>query len=276
VRPRGRRAARAIAPILILGGVLGAAVAPARAQTAPAPSVEDLARLSQNPLSGLRSLEVSPQINVDTPDGHVQSTLSLEATWPFALDEHWLLVSYSTLSAVWQDGTTQRNPSLAGLGPTVIDLLVTPSESGSLIWGAGPVVQLPTTTNDALGSDRFALGPALVLAVQPGPVTAGVLVQNLWSFDGDGADAIDVFSAQYFLSYNLPRGWFLQSNATITADWKAPAGDRFTVPLGAGFGKVFQLGRLSLSASAQALWNAATPPGVGRWAATAQLSLLLP
>ena len=39
---------------------------------------------------------------------------------------------------------------------------------GGLIWGAGPVVQLPTNTND-LGNKNWGLGPsAVVLRIQHG------------------------------------------------------------------------------------------------------------
>ena len=57
------------------------------------------------------------------------------------------------------------------------------------------------------------------------------------------------------LAPNLPRGWFLESSATVTADWEADQSDRWTVPLGGGFGKVFTLGSHSLSVSTQAYWK---------------------
>ena len=67
------------------------------------------------------------------------------------------------------------------------------------------------------------------------------------------------FSAQYWLNYNLPRGWFLESNATPTADWEAALADRWTMPLAGGFGKVFTLAGHSLSASAQGSYNVKEP-----------------
>ena len=35
--------------------------------------------------------------------------------------------------------------------------------AGNWILGAGPVALFPTATDDALGSDQFGLGPAVVL-----------------------------------------------------------------------------------------------------------------
>lgn len=61
---------------------------------------------------------------------------------------------------------------------------------------------------------------------------------------------------KYFLTYNLPKGWFLFSNSTISADWLA---DRSTVPVGGGLGKVFNIGKQSVSLSAQGFYNVVTP-----------------
>lgn len=47
----------------------------------------------------------------------------------------------------------------------------------------------------------------MVLA-KPGAWLVGALVQNFWSFAGDGDDA-DALSFQYFVNYNFPSGWYL-------------------------------------------------------------------
>ena len=140
----------------------------------------------------------------------------------------------------------------------------------ALYWAVGPVLQLPTATNGDLGSQRWAAGPSVGLFVQPLPWTAGVLLENAWGRH------FSEFSAQYWLNYNLPRGWFLESNATPTADWEAALADRWTMPLAGGFGKVFTLAGHSLSASAQGSYNVKEPRTGPQWGASLALQLLLP
>jgi len=138
------------------------------------------------------------------------------------------------------------------------------------------VIQIPTATDPALGSNRWAAGPAVALFVQPGPWTAGALIENVWSSREAGTQNVDAFSLQYDLTWNGPRGWFVESNATITSDWTAHPGDRWIVPVGGGFGKVFTVGRWSLSASAEVFYNAVRPSGGAQWSPSISLQLLFP
>ena len=46
---------------------------------------------------------------------------------------------------------------------------------------------------------------------------------------------------QPFVNYNFPDGWYVTSSPIITADWETGHGDRWTVPIGGGFGRVFKM-----------------------------------
>lgn len=83
-------------------------------------------------------------------------------------------------------------------------------------------------------------------------------------------------SAQDWLNYELPRGGFLESNATVTADWEGTLADRWTVPIAGGFGKVFTLAGQALSASAQGQYNVKEPPRGPSGGGSLSLQLLLP
>jgi hypothetical protein len=52
-------------------------------------------------------------------------------------------------------------------------------------FGAGPVVTLPTATDDALGSRKWGVGPSAAAIVIPGDWVIGVLAQNVWAVAGD-------------------------------------------------------------------------------------------
>jgi hypothetical protein len=131
-------------------------------ETNQAPSVEELAKLKQNPVSGLRQIILQGVIGPEVPDsGKTAGAYSLQAVWPFSLNEDWKLISYTILPVLQvpvPDETT-----MVGLSDTLINLFVSPKKPGKLIWGAGPAILLPTRTDPDLGSDRLGLGPSLVL-----------------------------------------------------------------------------------------------------------------
>jgi hypothetical protein len=49
---------------------------------------------------------------------------------------------------------------------------------------------------------------------------------------------VNQFLAQYFINYNLDKGWFLEWAPILTADWMATAQNRWLVPFGGGTGKL--------------------------------------
>ena len=61
-----------------------------------------------------------------------------------------------------------------------------------------------------------------------------------------------------------------------TADWKADSGNRWTVPLGGGVGKVFRLGKLPININSQALYNVEHPDFGPDWQLRFQMQFLFP
>ncbi len=75
-----------------------------------------------------------------------------------------------------------------------------------------------------LGTGKFSVGPAIVALVQPGKWTLGVLVNNLWSVAGPSNRAdVNSMTLQYFVNYNLNKGYYLTLQPIISANWNAPA-----------------------------------------------------
>ncbi len=256
---------------------LVALVVAAAAYAQEPPSLEELAKLRANPLSGLHNFTLQDQGNFDfAGTGQAQNVITLQAVYAVSLSENWSLVAQPIVPIVTQPGSDPGEGQTSGLGATVVTAVITPKETGTLIWGVGPVLGIPTTTDHELGTERWAAGPSIALFVEPGNWILGVLLQNAWSFAGGGDSSVNAFGGEYFLTYNLPQGWFLESNATATADWEAPENARWTVPLGGGGGKVFTLGKQSLSASAQAFYNIVTPSSGSDWSLSVALQILLP
>ena len=94
---------------------------------------------------------------------------------------------------------------------------------------------------------------------------------------GPDRNDLNFFLLQYFVNYNLPDAWYLTSAPIITADWEARSDDRWTIPFGGGFGKVFRLGGLPpMNFNIQVFYNVENPDIGPEWSARFQLALLFP
>ena len=245
-------------------------------ETSQTQSASDLAKLKQDPVSGLRQVIVQAQVSPDLPgSGKTAANYSVQPVWPFSLNEDWKVISYTILPVIQQPSANGED-SIVGLGDTLINLFFAPKKPGAVVWGVGPAVMLPTRTDPALGSDRLGLGPAGVVFYAKDAWSAGLVLQNVWSMGGEGINEVNTFAAQYIFNYNLPDGWFLYSNATITGNWLADSNNRWTVPVGGGFGKVFNLGKQPVSLSFQAFRNVVTPDNGPDWSGMVQFSLMFP
>jgi hypothetical protein len=87
------------------------------------------------------------------------------------------------------------------------------------------------------------------------------LFDNVWSFAGSDDEDINEFNFQYQVVYLFPniKDWFFISNWIAEADWEAPSGDKWTVPIGGGFGKQFKIVEHQLQAYGQLGYNVIKP-----------------
>jgi hypothetical protein len=94
-----------------------------------------------------------------------------------------------------------------GLADTaVLDVVVFDASFGR--WGVGPVLSIPTATDEGLGTGKWSLGPALVGISKVGSLQFGVLGTWMGSIAGDrDRDNVSVLSLQPFASYGLGDGW---------------------------------------------------------------------
>jgi hypothetical protein len=234
---------------------------PANSQAQSTPS--DIAKQIHNPLSSLKEvifqLDVLPDVGPDEKTDWVQT---FQPVYPFAVGDGWKLVTYSIIPVVSQPSLAPGDSRTNGLGDsTFFGYFVPPNEDGALIWGFGPALQAPTNTDANLGIDKWAAGPALIVGSQPGNWSLWALFDNVWSFAGTDSEDINLFNFQYQVVYLFPQytDWFFISNWTASADWEAPSNDRWTVPVGGGFGKLFKIGEQQFQAYGQVGYNAVRP-----------------
>ncbi|MGB8553444.1 MAG: porin family protein, partial [Pseudolabrys sp.] len=76
--------------------------------------------------------------------------------------------------------------------------------------------------------------------------------------------------------YNMAHGWYLTSSPAITANWLAAPGEKWTVPIGGGFGRLFKVGDQPVNAQIQAFYNVERPTGTSDWQLRTSVALLFP
>jgi hypothetical protein len=248
-----------VAPVLWL-----AAVARAQAPESPAAAAEEseLAREVENPVSKVGSIDLQGGADFGIgPYDRVRNILSIQPTFGFSLTKDVGIVSRSVVPLVTQPAVTQSTGYTSGLGDTAETLFVVPPPTGGVLSGIGPTLLLPTATANELGAGQLGLGPTAAVVMQPGPWMFGMLVGQIWSVPGlSDRPAVDQLSAKYLVAFRFPRGWYLNTEPVITANWNASSRrNRWTAPVGGGGGKVFVIAEVPLNVSVAAYWNAVRP-----------------
>jgi hypothetical protein len=171
-------------------------------------SADELAKKLSNPVSSLISVPL--QYNVDFEIGPGDGTkhyLNVQPVIPTSLNADWNLITRVIAPVIYQDDVFGDSGEQFGLGDLTPTFFFSPRKptSAGWIWGAGPVLLLPTATDDLLGTDKWGIGPSgLALKQTATGWTYGALVNHIWSVAGDD-DRCDVSSTflQPFLARQL-------------------------------------------------------------------------
>jgi hypothetical protein len=240
-------------------------------------SSDDLAKASQNPLASMISLPFQNNTNFGIgPDDDTQNILNIQPVWPFSFGEDWNFITRTIVPVVSQPGVAPGESRTNGLGDITFTGWMSPKKSAKWTWGVGGALVMPTATDDALGNDRWSVGPSIVVLTQPGKWVIGSLVSNVWSVGGSGDQDVNFFTWQYFVNYNLDNGWYLTTAPIITANWEADSDNTWTVPFGGGVGKIFRIGKQPFNAQVSAYYNVEKPVSGADWQLRLQLQLLFP
>jgi len=211
-----------------------------------------IVKTSQNPVGNIGVVPFQSNANYAVgPYARYQYNLNIQPVVPFMLSKNLNLIARTIVPIL--DQPSAAPPSVCassgcgstfGISDTQEQLFFAPkTKPGALIWGAGPVFQLPTAQPQVLGTGKWSAGPALVGLVMPGHWVMGILVTQLWSFAGR-ADRPSVNSGlfQPFINYNLKAGWAISTAPIISVNYNAPGNQKWAVPLGGGASKTFKLG----------------------------------
>ena len=273
-----------IAAIIAFYGAHAIAQDVTKQSTGQAQGGEDLRAKTQNPVGAMISLPFKFTADFGAPDG-TAFFLNVQPVIPVTVGD-WNLINRVIAPLVSVEGFIEGTPEIpegeegngaTGLGDINYSVYLSPAAPGKYIWGIGPSLNLPTATDDQLGSGKWSAGATAVVLTQPKPWTLGVLGRQLWSFAGDSdRSEVNQFLLEPFVNYNMDKGWYLITDMIITANWQADSGDRWTVPLGGGVGKIFKIGGQAMNSRLEAYYNVEKPDGAPDWSTSFTIQFLFP
>lgn len=239
-----------------------------------------LAKKLQNPIGDLISVPFQSNTNFNYgPNKGTQVILNIQPVIPIHVNENWNIITRTILPLIWQPSLQPRDTVPFGTGPTTFSAFLSPAQpSNGWLWGVGPVIQLPTSSNATLGSNVWGGGLTAVAVYMSGPWVAGALANNVWSFGGtSGADGTSYnnFLLQPFVNYNFGRGWYVGTSPIISANWLVAGDNAWTLPIGGQVGRVIKIGgKLPVNLSLGAYYNALRPQFGSNWQLRAQATLI--
>lgn len=249
----------------------------------PAPPEDNASALAaklQNPIADLISVPFQNNTNFNVgPQKGIQDILNIQPVIPIHVTQDWNVITRTIVPLTWSP-SFQPAASVPpfGVGASSFSAFLSPTNTiDGWTWGAGPIIGLPTSTNKNLGSNVWGAGPAIVAVRTAHPWVYGLLVNNVFSFGGTtgrSGNAYSIMTINPFLNYNFGGGWFIGASPITTASW-ATGGEKWTLPIGAQFGRLIKLGgKLPVNLLVGAYYNALRPSGAGTWQLRTQIAFI--
>jgi hypothetical protein len=235
----------------------------------------DLAKKLANPISSLISVPL--QGNYDCcygPSDGYRYTLNVQPVLPVSISDDWNMISRTIVPIVYQDSPAPGVDDEFGFSDVTQSLFFSPKNTrDGVTWGIGPAFLLPLG-GEALGSQKWGLGPTGIVLKQQGPVTYGVLANHVWSVAGDDERSAVVQSfLQPFYAYTFPSSTVLSINAEAAYNWKT---DQWTAPINFGVSHLYKVGEQRVQLAAQGKVYAASPSDGPDWGLRLVATFLFP
>jgi len=236
-----------------------------------------LAMKLQNPVAALISVPLQNNFEWGGGPGSegFKYTLNFQPVIPISISQDWNLISRTIVPVIEQDDVVP-NSTQGGLGDILQSLFFSPKAPGlgGIIWGVGPAFLLPTSTEDFLGAQKFAIGPTTVFLRQHSGWTYGMLNNHLVSTGGTrSTEDVNSTYFQPFLSFTTKTYTTFSLNTESTYDWEAA---KWTVPLNLLVAQLVKIGGQAMQFRIGPKLYVEGPTGAPDWGLRFEYTLLFP
>jgi len=255
---------------------------------------DKLAKQLVNPISSL--ISVPFQANEDFGYGPSHNgykfTLNIQPVIPISLTKNWNLILRTIVPVISQHdlfyvenvpkrlNLPAQNRSQDGLSDTLQSFFFSPEKRGpfGLNWGVGPALLYPTGTHPFLDTGTFSMGPTVVIVKQAGGLTAGGLMNQLWSVAiEEDRKSVSQLYLQPFVAYTLKTHTTLILSSEATANWNnTPGNAKWTIPLIFQISQVLKIGKQPINIQIGGKYYADSPRYGPDWGVRFNLTLLYP
>ncbi len=254
--------------------------------SAPAPttgesneqSLGEVNKQLTNPVSSIWSITFQQNnFKLDPGNDREQrwsSNLLFQPVLPIGISEDWNLITRPVIPLFVSQPHPDPKPGSAthigrstAFGDITLLQLVSPSPelAGDWLLGIGPSWIFPAGASNFTGSGKYQIGPGALVGYLSDKWILGALAQNWWSFAGsDSRPSTASLNLQPIAAYFLPNAWSIGYSGNILANWKNPATDTFTIPIGLSVAKVVKFGKLPVRLALAGQWMPVQPDAYGQ------------
>ncbi len=237
----------------------------------------DVAVQLTNPIANL--IQMPFHHNFDLGGGHsgdaARYTMNFQPVIPVRLNSDWNLISRTIIPFTsWSGVFPHTERGVSDIAQSFFFSPAGSSPSGT-VWGAGPILLLPTGTNDVFSRGQWAAGPTGVALQMKGAWTYGVLANHLWSVSAApaGLQRVNASFFQPFLTYTLPTQTTVFVTSEATHDWNAR---QWTVPINVGLNQLVSIGGQMVQFGGLVRYYAEKPAGGPTWGFQFRMVLIFP
>jgi len=237
----------------------------------------ELAKKTQNPIADMMSVPLQYNLYTDGALGSsTMSVLNVQPVIPFQINEEWNLITRTIIPLISAPTSHGR---VTGIGDSSLSFFFSPRKTGTTTWGVGPVLQLPTASDDALGTQTFGIGPTAVIIKTEKQWVYGGLVNYIHSI-GETPNGVktNLLLIQPIVNYNIPKkpGTAISFSPGITCNFERKSGDRWTMPLGLQVSQITKFGKQPVSLNLGVYKNVVRTLADPDWNFRFQLTYLFP
>ena len=210
-------------------------------------SADEIAAELANPNTPLASLTFKLQFrgftgDLPNADDQNSTTLLFQPSIPFPLDNGDTIIFRPAIPLLIDQPMFNARDldfdETTGLGDISFDLAYARTSDTGILTALGIISSLPTATDD-LGSDRFTLGPEILLGKLTKEYVLGVFPNHQWDVGGTGDVDINLTTMQVFATYLPGGGWNVGSVPIMNYDHNT---NDWTIPINFQFGKTIIAG----------------------------------